>query len=97
MGNLYTVFLHIVDDQGQIVTQHDWIPGEGKQPTTSWLPDEIIIDPLQLTLPVDISPGQYKIFLGMYLPPAGPRLLVLDDENQPSSDSIEVGHIKVLP
>jgi hypothetical protein len=87
----------VVDEQDQIITQRDWIPGQGKQPTTSWLPDEVIADPINLTLPTDISPGQYKVILGIYLPPAGPRLLILDGEGQPASDSIEIGHIEILP
>jgi hypothetical protein len=97
MQEIYQVFLHVVDAEGQIVAQQDWIPGRGKQPTTGWLPNEVIFDPLQLTLPDNISPGQYKLFLGMYLPPDGPRLLILDDMDQPVSDSIEVGSIEILP
>jgi len=97
MEELYTVFLHVVDEQGQIIAQRDWIPGEGTQPTTSWLRDEVIADSLNLSLPAEITSGQYRMILGMYLPPTGPRLLIVDGEDQPVSDSIEVGRIEILP
>ena len=42
MEQPYQVFLHVVDEQGQIVAQHDRVPGQrGKQPTTAWLRGEI--------------------------------------------------------
>jgi hypothetical protein len=98
MDVLYFVFLHVVDEQGQIVAQHDQGPGKrGKQPTTSWLPGEIVLDPVDLILHSDLPPGKYTLRLGMYLPPDGPRLWVWDDEGQPIADSIEGGMIEVGP
>jgi len=94
----YSVFLHVVDRQGQIVTQHDREPGiRAKQPTTAWLPGEVVLDPVDLTLPPDIPPGQYSLRLGMYLPPDGPRLLVLDDAGQTTADFVEIGTVEVEP
>jgi hypothetical protein len=100
MDQLYFVFLHLVDGQGQIVAQQDKGPGlRGKEPTTSWLPGEVIADPVDLTLPPDLSPGQYTLRLGMYLPsaPDGPRLPVLDQAGQPIGDFVEIGTIEVTP
>jgi hypothetical protein len=96
MEQLYRVFLHVVDSHGQIVTQHDRVPGErGRQPTTAWLPGEVVTDPIELPLPADIATGFYTIRLGMYLPPVGPRLLVLNEAAEPVSDIIEVGTLEV--
>lgn len=100
MEQLYFVFLHLVDGQGQIVAQQDKGPGlRGKEPTTSWLPGEIIADPVDLTLPPDLPPGQYTLRLGMYLPsaPNGPRLPVVDQTGQPAGDFVEIGTIEVTP
>lgn len=100
MEQLYFVFLHLVDGQGRIVAQQDKGPGlRGKEPTTSWLPGEIIADPVDLTLPPDLSPGPYTLRLGMYLPsaPNGPRLPVLDQTGQSIGDFVEIGTIAVTP
>lgn len=98
MDRPYWVFLHLVDNEGRIVAQHDRVPGRrAKQPTTAWLPGEVVLDPVDLSLPPDLPPGRYTLRLGMYLPPAGPRLLVLDDQGRPAADFIEVGVVEVRP
>ena len=96
MVSPYLVFFHVVDAQGQIVAQRDRAPGaRGKQPTTGWLPGEVVADPITLPLPADLPPGEYTIRLGMYLPPAGPRLLVLDETGQPVADFVEAGQLVI--
>jgi len=98
MDQLYWVFLHLVDEQGQIITQHDRGPGiRAKQPTTAWLPGEVVVDPVDLALPEDIQPGHYILRLGMYLPPEGPRLLILDGVGVPMADFIEIGTVEIEP
>jgi hypothetical protein len=98
MEQSYYIFLHVVDEQGQIVTQHDQEPGERrKHPTTGWLPGEVITHPVDIHLPADIAPGQYTLYIGMYLPPDGPRLPVLDEEGQVVAEFVEVGTIRVTP
>ncbi|MCK6627081.1 MAG: DUF2723 domain-containing protein [Anaerolineae bacterium] len=93
MDQLYFVFLHLVDAQGRLLAQQDKGPGlRGKEPTTSWLPGEVIADPIDLTLPADLPPGQYTLRIGLYLPPTGPRLPVL-----PTGDYMEIGTIEVIP
>ncbi len=97
MEQLYQVFLHVVDSQGQLVTQHDRVPGKGgRQPTTAWLPGEVVTDPIELPLPADIATGIYTIRLGMYLPPVGPRLHILNAAEEAISDFIDVGTFKVI-
>lgn len=98
MDQLYFVFLHLLDGQGQIVAQQDKGPGlRGKEPTTSWLPGEVIADPVDLTLPPDLSPGHYTLRLGMYLPPEGPRLPLVDQTGQSAGDFVEIGTLEVTP
>jgi hypothetical protein len=98
MDSLYFVFLHLVDEQEQIVAQHDRSPGmRGKEPTTSWLPGEVIKDPIDLTLPPDLPPGQYTVRLGLYLSSSGARLPVLDQAEQKIGEFVEVGTIVVTP
>jgi hypothetical protein len=92
----YDIFFHLVDAGGQIVAQQDGAPGRrGKEPTTGWLPGEVVAHPVELLLPPDLPPGQYSMHLGMYLPPTGPRLRLLDETGKPASDFVAVGVVEV--
>jgi hypothetical protein len=62
----YKVFLHLVDANGQLVTQRDSEPGGGLNPTTRWPPGETIIDNHGVLIPADLPPGSYQIRLGLY-------------------------------
>ena len=96
MEQPYTIFFHVVDENGQIVAQTDHAPGaRGKQPTTGWLPGEIVLDPIDLPLPVDVETGLYTLRVGMYLPPTGPPLPVLSASGQPVSDFVDAGQLTV--
>ena len=68
----YKMFLHLLDAQGQIVTQLDTLPQQGAAPTTSWLPDEIITD--ELTMPIPHLPNSYRLVVGWYDEKSGQRL-----------------------
>jgi hypothetical protein len=98
MDQLYFAFLHLVDRQGRIVAQQDKAPGiRGKEPTTAWLPGEVIADPIDLNLRADLLPGQYTVRIGRYLPPNGPRLPVQDQAGRPIGDFIEIGTLEIIP
>ncbi len=40
----YTVFVHLVDQDGQLITQADSMPVEGLSPTSTWRPGDVIRD-----------------------------------------------------
>jgi 4-amino-4-deoxy-L-arabinose transferase-like glycosyltransferase len=64
----WTVFVHLLDQDGQIVSQQDQIPGGGQFPTTGWVPGEFLTDPYNLRIPADTPPGQaaYHLEIGLY-------------------------------
>ena len=66
LSERYKVFLHLVDDQGQIIAQRDSEPGGGLALTTTWQPGETIIDNHGLLIPLAASDGQYTLLLGLY-------------------------------
>lgn len=63
----WTYFIHIVNDQGEIVTQLDRRPWNGRWPTTVWQPNHPFQETATLSLPADIPPGIYDIHLGFYI------------------------------
>jgi len=72
--NRYSVFVHAVDADGNIVAQRDSVPVNGTRPTTSWLADEVITDSYALPLP----PETTGIQVGLYDPATALRLKTAD-------------------
>ena len=97
MEQLYQNFMHLVDAEGEIIAQHDGVPGQARHPTTGWLPGEFVIDPVEISLPPSLPTGRYTIRAGMYLPPNGPRLLMVDEAGQAVSDFVEIGTLEIKP
>ena len=74
----YTVFIHVLDQNGQIVAQTDSQPGGGYAPTSSWPVETPIADRHGLILPPSVlAPGRYDIVMGLY-GPDGVRLHTID-------------------
>ncbi|MDM8526799.1 glycosyltransferase family 39 protein [Anaerolineales bacterium HSG24] len=63
----WTVFVHLLDEHGTMVAQHDKLPGDGEFPTTSWLPDEYLTDSYTIVLPSNLpADTNYTLSLGFY-------------------------------
>jgi 4-amino-4-deoxy-L-arabinose transferase-like glycosyltransferase len=73
----YTVFAHIRNNAGDIVTQKDTPPLNGVYPTSLWDTDEIIKDKLNIPLE-QLESGQYELIVGMYDFKTGTRLPIAD-------------------
>jgi hypothetical protein len=80
----YTVFVHAVDSNGQILAQVDLEPQAGNYPTSLWDVGEEIRDEYVLTLKASSS---YRIQLGMYRLDTKERLGVRIGGNE--SDHVE--------
>jgi hypothetical protein len=92
----YTVFVHLVDRDGTMIAQMDKEPGtRGKRPTTSWVRDEIIRDPIPLTLPSDIPPGTYRLVVGLYTVSDGARLPLRGTSGELHGDSLTLTEVQV--
>jgi Tol biopolymer transport system component/4-amino-4-deoxy-L-arabinose transferase-like glycosyltransferase len=62
----YTIFIHLLDETGQLRGQVDRAPVDGTRPTAGWLPGEVIRDEYVLPVSLEAVPGQYQIEIGMY-------------------------------
>ena len=74
----FTVFVHLLDENGQIVASHDGMPMENRFPTRAWKQGQIISDRHRLDLPASLEPGSYQVNVGLYLLETGERLPVWD-------------------
>jgi hypothetical protein len=86
----YTLFIHVLDAQGQLVAQSDGMALNGTWPTTCWQPQYAFTDQYHLTLPADIAPGDYRLSLGFYWLPTLERAAVLNDGDQFAAGTITV-------
>jgi hypothetical protein len=80
----YTVFVHILDADGQIVAQADQQPRNGAYPTSLWTPGEFVVDTYTFNLPA----GTYSAEIGLYAPETGERLAVAGATGQAPNDRV---------
>ncbi len=72
----YTVFVHLLDQNGKTIAQQDQQPQAGNYPTSIWDTGDLIRDDYTLPLPPNSLLAQYHIEMGMYRPDTGERLPV---------------------
>jgi hypothetical protein len=88
LGEDYTVFIHLVDEESHILAQKDNPPADGFYPTTKWEPGEIVRDQYDLVIPQDV-PGDWELKVGMYHAETGQRLSAVASEG-PLLDNVVV-------
>jgi 4-amino-4-deoxy-L-arabinose transferase-like glycosyltransferase len=86
----YTVFVHVLDVNGEIIAQKDQEPANASNPTSLWEEGEVIVDPYDLALPVDAR-GPFQIEVGLYNANTGERLAVADANGIAAGDHIILG------
>jgi len=95
MDTSYSVFVHLLDEEGQIVAQHDSIPGGGVLPTTGWAEGEVVTDAHQIPIPREAPTGIYALTVGIYDPVTGVRLPVLDETGHSLGDRIALADLEI--
>jgi len=91
----YTVFTHLIDEEGNIWGQKDNPPVDGFYPTTQWIEGEIVRDPYDLTIPTGTPPGRYRLAIGMYQMETGQRLNALNEDGSIGDDKILLDEFSV--
>ncbi len=70
----YQVSLRLTDLRGERYAQADWPPLAVAGATSTWQPDQLVVDRRALWLPVDAPPGRYQVQLVVYEPRSGQQL-----------------------
>ena len=86
----YVVFVHLLDADGRPVASHDGPPVDGRYPTTTWLPGEVVPDVHRMVLGPDVPAGTHRLRAGMYQWPSMERLPVWDGEGVEQADRVAV-------
>jgi hypothetical protein len=92
----YTVFVHVLDVNGQAVAQADAPPLGGRAPTSWWRPGDQFRDPRTVSLGADLPPGTYTVEVGLYYYATGERLALFDSSGRQLADGrLGLGTVRV--
>lgn len=82
----YTVFIHLLAEDGAKITQVDRRPCDGECPTDGWAPGQIIQDRYELALSPaaegGVVPAPARLAIGLYLLDSGERAEVIGQEDR---------------
>ncbi len=87
----YTVFVHLLDADDQVVGQRDEPPVHGTRPTTGWVADEYLRDEHDVSIAANVAPGTYRIEVGLYDPRTGKRVATGTPDNRVIIGSVQIG------
>lgn len=83
----YKVFIHLFDPATEeIVAQDDAMPRQNQYPTSWWAGGEVVSDVITISLG-GLSPGRYRVALGVYDPQSMDRLVAVGPDDTPIADN----------
>ncbi len=80
--------VQLLDTAGVLVAQQDGVACAMDCPSTSWLPNEYLVDVVTLAIPAQLPPGSYQIIAGWYDANSLQRLPALDAMGAPFADNM---------
>ena len=97
----YTIFIHLIDAQGQVHFGHDYTPLGGAFPSYLWFPKwlegQSVVDPYTLVLPEDLPAGSYWLEVGMYEMGSIRRIPQFSADGTMTGDRLILGPVQVVP
>jgi hypothetical protein len=81
-----TVFVHLLDPEGGLVSQHDGPPVGGAYTFPDWPAGALIADERSLALDSGQDPGGYRLAVGVYDPATLLRWRAMDASGRPLAD-----------
>jgi hypothetical protein len=93
----YTVFVHLVNAQREIVAGEDSFPRGGREHTSQWRVNQFTADGHVLIVPPDAPLGQnYHLEVGLYYRPTLERVPIVDADGNVIVDKIVIGPLSVV-
>ena len=80
----YTIFVHLVRPDGELIAQRDQQPLNDFFPTKIWPTGQPLQDEYVLPLPEKMESGAYQLFVGMYDPLSMQRQLIVNNKTDDS-------------
>ncbi len=89
-----TAFVHVLNESGRVVAQHDGPIGGGYTPVARWFPGLLLPDPHPISL--NLPPGTYRLKAGLYRPGYADQPLRAAGAS-PADPRVDIGVIEVRP
>ncbi|MBK6429236.1 DUF2142 domain-containing protein [Candidatus Amarolinea dominans] len=98
----YSIFIHLVSNDGLTVAQTDTMPGAGLLPTSQWTPGQTYTEAYQVHIPATTyTPDQAHWAVGLYDHATGQRLPVMlmvpGADSRVAADSLIFGAVALVP
>jgi 4-amino-4-deoxy-L-arabinose transferase-like glycosyltransferase len=93
MDRPWTVFIILVDEGKQVVSERNAEPLNGAFPMSSWVAGDWIRDPKQVL--ITAPPGSYRVWIGVWDPNEVLRLAMYDRNGDMAGDRVEPGRITI--
>lgn len=90
-GSDYHFFVHLLDDEGHLRSQHDGVP----LPTPSWRAGDLVLSRFTVPIPPDLPAGTCEIRAGLYTYPDIQRVPIVDALGNPVEGSALLGTVAV--
>jgi hypothetical protein len=87
----FTIFLHLIAPDGQLVAQHDGDAVNGLAPNFTWETGKPVVDRRALLIPATLASGNYTLVAGMYRESDGSRLTTAA-----GADGVPIATIRVI-
>ncbi len=91
IGQPLNVFVHLYDQNGNLIAQHDGPPAQNFIPWSSWQTTDIVADKHVIELPTDLAAGEYQLAVGLYDGVSGERLTAVVDGNPVQDNLVIIG------
>ncbi len=93
----YTIFAHLVDDQGNQIAQHDAQPWLGKAPTSTWERNRLYVDAIVLPISLDAPAAErLRLEIGLYDPATLQRVAIVDAPGAFLNDKVVVEPFSIV-
>lgn len=91
----YTLFVHLLSADGKMMAGYDHAPRSGKALTSTWVPDQWLVDASVMPLPPNVRPGDYTLEIGLYDVQTMGRVRLAGANGQTGADHILIGPVSI--
>ncbi len=93
----YLLFMHLIDEEGTMISQRDTHPGLGNFPSDQWRPGDRFIESISMTVPeTAYTNSRATLSVGLYAPGAY-RLGITAADGTGLGDDLPLTTVKILP